>query len=322
MKEYDYPDDKPSDAGETAFYNNNPAYGVLDSRLLFVMLRALQPRKMVKVRSAFRPCSRPTSIAVTWAARWISPASTIPYDFLRRGVPGVTRLLDTRLQGFSAADLGLCAGDILFIDTSHVSKLGSDINHIYLGISPESRSGRRHPHPRHLLPHDYAREVGYSKGGVGMSSLSVAGHADVLGCIQDHIRRTLCLALPQGSRRQRLRGHGPDGCSLWLERTAVGQEGGTKGILDSFRTRHLIGVLGRRVASRLKGLEFNLADGRHDRPQRAWAGDVGFCHEVPPRPSEVRKGAADRDNGAVEGARDPHDRAQRGGRWPSRRSPT
>jgi hypothetical protein len=44
-------------------------------------------------------------------------------------------------------DMGLCKGlsenDIFFVDSTHVSKLGSDVNRIYLDILPELNDGVR-----------------------------------------------------------------------------------------------------------------------------------------------------------------------------------
>src|SRR3954447_21916940 len=42
LPDYDYPDDAPADSDGTTYYHNNPQFGHLDSRALFVMLRALR----------------------------------------------------------------------------------------------------------------------------------------------------------------------------------------------------------------------------------------------------------------------------------------
>jgi hypothetical protein len=35
----------------------------------------------------------------------------------------------------------LGAGDVLFVDSSHISKMGSDVNHIFFEILPRLRAG-------------------------------------------------------------------------------------------------------------------------------------------------------------------------------------
>jgi len=52
----------------------------------------------------------------------------------------------------------LQAGDILFIDSSHVAKTGSDVNFLYFEVLPRLASGVRiHVHDI-LLPADYPKD--------------------------------------------------------------------------------------------------------------------------------------------------------------------
>jgi hypothetical protein len=51
----------------------------------------------------------------------------------------------------------LQAGDVLFIDSSHVAKTGSDVNRLYFDVLPRLATGVRvHIHDI-FLPHDYPR---------------------------------------------------------------------------------------------------------------------------------------------------------------------
>ncbi|MBU6199666.1 MAG: hypothetical protein KGP08_08415, partial [Xanthomonadaceae bacterium] len=74
-------------------------------------------------------------------------------------VPGVSRLLEEKVQNVALAEFAaLQAGDILFIDSSHVAKTGSDVNYLYFEVLPRLASGVRvHIHDI-FLPHDYPRE--------------------------------------------------------------------------------------------------------------------------------------------------------------------
>src|SRR5262249_31007940 len=65
-----------------------------------------------------------------------------PRQFLIDGVPGISDLVrhkveDVPLQFFDS----LQAGDILFIDSSHVSKAGSDVNYLFFEVLPRLASG-------------------------------------------------------------------------------------------------------------------------------------------------------------------------------------
>jgi hypothetical protein len=81
-----------------------------------------------------------------------------PRPFLRNGVPGVTRLLEAKVQDIPLHEFAaLEAGDILFIDSSHVAKTGSDVNFLYFEVLPRLAHGVRvHIHDI-FLPHDYLR---------------------------------------------------------------------------------------------------------------------------------------------------------------------
>lgn len=55
---------------------------------------------------------------------------------------GITRLLPSRVEETDLAVFAqLEAGDLLFIDSSHVSKAGSDVNHLFFEVLPRLKSG-------------------------------------------------------------------------------------------------------------------------------------------------------------------------------------
>src|SRR6185295_19912979 len=79
-----------------------------------------------------------------------------PRAFLTVERPGITRLIETQVQNVAISEFEtLKDGDILFIDSSHVSKTGSDVNFLYLQVLPRLRKGV-HIHVHDIfLPHDY-----------------------------------------------------------------------------------------------------------------------------------------------------------------------
>jgi hypothetical protein len=60
---------------------------------------------------------------------------------------------DVPLEAFA----GLEAGDVLFIDSSHVSKIGSDVNHLFFQVLPMLRAGV------HIHIHDIATNLEYPR---------------------------------------------------------------------------------------------------------------------------------------------------------------
>lgn len=158
--DYDYADTLPDTPELNDFYTGNSQFSGLDPRLLFVLLRAFQPRRLVEVGSGY------SSLLIADVNRRFLRGTLdftciepYPRPFLQRGIAGITRLVqaraqDTDLRAFEA----LQSGDVLFIDSSHVAKTGSDVNHLYFEVLPRlARGVLVHVHDI-FLPHEYPRE--------------------------------------------------------------------------------------------------------------------------------------------------------------------
>lgn len=65
-----------------------------------------------------------------------------PTDFLKKGFPGLSNLISKKVQEIPLSYFeSLEAGDILFIDSSHVLKIGSDVQYLYLELIPRLKKG-------------------------------------------------------------------------------------------------------------------------------------------------------------------------------------
>lgn len=157
---YDYPERLDDSPQLVDFYTCNPQFSWLDSRAYFALLREWAPRQVIEIGSGYS-----TLLVADVNRRFLGNRTRVtciepyPREFLRGGVPGVTSLVEKKVQQvgldtFSA----LGAGDILFIDSSHVSKTGSDVNFLFFEILPRLAPGVRvHVHDI-FLPHDYPKE--------------------------------------------------------------------------------------------------------------------------------------------------------------------
>jgi hypothetical protein len=158
LADYDYPDEAPAD-DPTRFYEKNGQFGDLDSRLLYVLLRSLRPKRMIEIGSGFSSLLT-ADVNRRYLGGTLDFTCIEPYprQFLKDGVPGISRLIVERIQDVPIETLALEAGDILFIDTSHVSKVGSDVNHLYFNVLPRLKPGV-HVHIHDIfLPHDYPKQ--------------------------------------------------------------------------------------------------------------------------------------------------------------------
>jgi hypothetical protein len=139
----------------------NPSYAPLDATVLYAVVRNTRPKRIIELGSGH------TTLVATQAARENAaeghPCRVEAYDpypgVATPDLPGLDALhpvaaQDIPLDVFS--ELG--DGDILFVDTTHTVKLGSDVNHIVLQILPRLAPGVIvHVHDI-FIPYEYPRE--------------------------------------------------------------------------------------------------------------------------------------------------------------------
>lgn len=159
LLDFDYPDQGPHDTELTTYYRNNDQFGVLDAKALFSLLRHWQPRRMIEVGSGYS-----TLITLDVNRRFFDSrmefTSIEPYPraFLVNGNSGLKTLRAEKVQ-YTPMEVfeELRAGDVLFIDSSHVVKTGSDLTYLLTQVLPRLASGVKiHIHDI-FLPDDYPK---------------------------------------------------------------------------------------------------------------------------------------------------------------------
>lgn len=152
-----YPIENPGDS-ITYFYGNDQ-YPVLDAEFLYAILCHFRPKSMIEVGSGF------SSLITADINRRIfnskldfSCIEPFPRQFLIDGVDGVTKLIEQKVEDIELSFFNrLDSGDILFIDSSHVSKVGSDVNYLFFEVLPRLKKGVMvHVHDI-FLPDEYPK---------------------------------------------------------------------------------------------------------------------------------------------------------------------
>jgi|SRR6266850_361666 len=128
------------------FYFDNPFFACHDATALFSMLMEFRPRRVVEVGCGFS-----SGLLLDVNEKFFEGRLDITLidpsldslasksEWLRS--PGA-RLLDQKVQDVRLDVFDrLEANDILFIDSSHVSKTGSDVNHYLFRIVPRLKTG-------------------------------------------------------------------------------------------------------------------------------------------------------------------------------------
>ena len=131
---------------EHRYYYENPAYAYNDGIILHCMLRTLKSKRVIEVGSGF-------SSAVTLDTNdlffdgsmqltFIEPFPTVLREVLCAEELASIDLVERPLQDVDLSVFDtLQENDVLLIDSTHVSKTGSDVNHIFFEILPRLKRG-------------------------------------------------------------------------------------------------------------------------------------------------------------------------------------
>lgn len=142
----------------------NDQFPPLDAALLYALVRHLRPSRMVEVGCGWSTTVTARAIRDGDLATQLTCVEPYPRDFLR-SITEVAHLRQEKVEHVPwhvFDELG--AGDVLFIDSSHVAKTGSDVVHQLLNVVPRLADGVVvHVHDI-FIPEDYPQrtiEVGF-----------------------------------------------------------------------------------------------------------------------------------------------------------------
>jgi predicted O-methyltransferase YrrM len=128
------------------FHLENGSYGPYDAIMLYSMLREARPRRIIEVGSGFSSAAMlDLNDHVLGGAvhfTFIDPDLGRLRPLLRPDDAGRVTLLEQRVQDVPLETFAaLGENDVLFIDSSHVSKIGSDVNRLYFDVLPRLAPG-------------------------------------------------------------------------------------------------------------------------------------------------------------------------------------
>lgn len=159
VKDIVYPLAKPEGDNTTYFYQNDQ-YPVLDAEFLYSALCHFKPRNMIEIGSGFSSLiTADVNRRILGGSLNFTCVEPFPRQFLIDGVEGITNLNISKVENLPRSYFDrLDDGDFLFIDSSHVSKVGSDVNYLFFEIIPRLKKGVIvHVHDI-FLPDEYPEE--------------------------------------------------------------------------------------------------------------------------------------------------------------------
>lgn len=126
-------DDDDDPAG---FFWNNSQFGYSDAAAYYAFVRARKPKRIIEVGAGFSTLAASAAIEANGSGEIIC-VEPYPRPFLKK-VPHVAEVVEMPVQMLDAEWFNerLDDGDILFIDSTHTVKAGSDCVHLYLRLLP------------------------------------------------------------------------------------------------------------------------------------------------------------------------------------------
>ncbi len=124
----------------------NGSYSYTDGIILYSMIRHFQPKRIIEIGSGYSSMVMLDTNALFFDNQidltFIEPYPEKLYSLMKEGDREQNSVIESDVQ-LIALDVfeKLQAGDILFVDSTHVSKTGSDVNYILFEILPALQRG-------------------------------------------------------------------------------------------------------------------------------------------------------------------------------------
>jgi hypothetical protein len=129
------------------YFINNGSFESVDGEVYYCMIRHFKPRKIIEIGAGFSTLLAAQAIMknkkedMNYECELIA-IDPYPNNILKKGFPGLSKLVSKKVQEINIEEFStLHDNDILFIDSSHVLKIGNDVWYIYNEILPSLRTG-------------------------------------------------------------------------------------------------------------------------------------------------------------------------------------
>ncbi len=128
------------------YHYDNPNYSYTDAIFLHCMIRHLNPKKIIEIGSGYSSCvmldTNEFYLDNKISCTFIEPYPELLLSLLKEDDHDRSEIIQSKPQDIEIEKFSsLSEGDILFIDSTHVSKVGSDVNYIFFEILPFLKKG-------------------------------------------------------------------------------------------------------------------------------------------------------------------------------------
>ncbi len=128
--------DPPVTAERGTYSWKGGPFSYSDAMAYYCMLRRVKPKTVLEIGSGWSTLVADLALQANGGGRIIC-IEPYPRVFLR-AIPSIAEIVQSKAQDIGAGYFNrvLCDGDVLFIDSTHTVKHGSDCLHIYLQVMP------------------------------------------------------------------------------------------------------------------------------------------------------------------------------------------
>jgi predicted O-methyltransferase YrrM len=128
------------------YYSDNVAYNTGDALTLSGLLRLIRPRRLIEIGSGYSSAMTLDTVEHYLDGQteltFVEPYPELLESLMRPGDRDQVTIIPTPLQQVPAETfLALQSGDVLFIDSTHVVKTGSDVTWLYSNVLPLLNEG-------------------------------------------------------------------------------------------------------------------------------------------------------------------------------------
>lgn len=137
---------QPEKESNLRYYFENPSYSYSDAIFLYCMMRHFKPKRIIEIGSGYSSCAILDTNELFFddsvETRFIEPYPQLLLSLINNTDQDKIKIIAKKLQDVELGEFEILQkNDILFIDSTHVSKVGSDVNRIFFDILPVLQSG-------------------------------------------------------------------------------------------------------------------------------------------------------------------------------------
>ncbi len=128
------------------YFYDNDSFSYSDSIILYSMIRIANPKNIIEVGGGYSSCVTLDTNELFFDSQIsftiIEPYPELVLSLIKKTDVENIQILPMRLQDVALTEFDLLEeNDILFIDSTHVSKIYSDVNYIFFNILPRLKKG-------------------------------------------------------------------------------------------------------------------------------------------------------------------------------------